>query len=522
MLAECWLGTCEALVADVTETDDLCHRTPGGAGRSPDHDDRKHLGKIRAVSLVSITHVLGPFPSRQNLTRDSSNVSEARGDLADLQRRRRNAYRRGWPANGEVLRSLLRVREEIAHLAGSRDWASYQTEIRMAGSPDEIRSFLDRIRTAAAPARKRAAAKYLERIRRVDPAVTRLGVAEVGVAGELIRREEYAVDAREIRAHFPFERVKKGVLAIASEFFGLEFRRVDLPVWEPSVEAYEAREQGRLIGRVFLDLHPRPGKVAIGSNRTLRPRITGRQLPEVMVAVGLPGGAPGDPGLTDVANIRTFFHELGHAVQSLLAVRPYVSTGGGLVATTVAVPDEPDFREVPSSMLGHLVEQPVVRRRLSGHVETGAPIPDDLIKRMREAKRSADRWTWGSRSAWRRCRWSCTNARRIRSILTRSRASVCARLRRRSRSRDARSSVNRASVERRVRGEHVHVSLVGRDCPRPVERVRPGQSARTEDGAALRGLDPPARQVAPGIRIGPRVSRQAVRSGELATLVGRG
>ena len=78
-----------------------------------------------------------------------------------------------------------------------------------------------------------------------------------------------------------------------------------------------------------------------------------------------------------VGGIGIFFHEFGHVMNLLLSVRPYVSTGG--------FPGEVDFMEVPSLMLEEFTQQPAVLRRLSGHVQTGAPIPDDLLKRMYDA-----------------------------------------------------------------------------------------------------------------------------------------
>lgn len=317
------------------------------------------------------------------MTTSFQDISAISGYSLNIPLRRRVMtafYRRGWPANGAVLTSLLRAREEIAHLAGSRDWASYQAETRMAGSPDAVRAFIERLRSASAPARKQLTARFLERMRRDDPTITKLHLADFGLAAELIRREQYAVDKREIRNYFPFERVKKEVLTIAAEFFGLELYRVDVPVWHPSVEAYEAREGGRLIGRFYLDLHPRPEKIPLGATMELRSGITGRQLPEVMLVVRLPGGEPDDPGLMDitgVTGITTFFHELGHVMHFLSSTRPYVSTGGW--------PDELDFVEVPSQVLEELIQQPAVLKRLSSHIETGARIPDDLLKRMHEA-----------------------------------------------------------------------------------------------------------------------------------------
>jgi Zn-dependent oligopeptidase len=317
------------------------------------------------------------------LTTSYSDIAAITGYSVNLALRRRMSvafYRRGWPANRDVLASLLHVREEIAHLAGSRDWAAYQAETRMAGSSEAIRTFINRLTTAAEPARKRLTARFLERIRREDKSAARLQLADAGYAAELIRREEYSVDKRTIRAYFPFERVKQGVLAVGAEFFGLEFRKVDVPVWHPSVEAYEARERGRLIGRFYLDLHPRPNKVPFGATYDLRDGIAGRQLPEVVLIARLPGGEPGDPGLMDVTGVTgvtTFFHEFGHVMHFLLATRPYMSTGG--------LAEELDFSEVPSQMLEEFILQPSVLRRLSAHVDTGASIPDDLLKRMQEA-----------------------------------------------------------------------------------------------------------------------------------------
>lgn len=319
------------------------------------------------------------------LTTSVSDVAVVNAYSLSLSLRRRMIsayYRRGWPANDTVLDSLLRVREEIAHLAGSRDWASYQAETRMAGSTDAISAFIDRLRLAAAPARARLAARCLERLHHENASITKLRPGDFSLATELIRREQYAVDKREVRAYFPFERVKNGVLAIAAEFFGVEFRRVDIPVWHPSVEAYEVKDQGRLIGRFYLDLHARPGKTpeVVGRTQELRGGIAGRQLPEAVLIARLPGGEPDNPGLMDLVGptgLTVFFHEFGHVMHLLLSVRPYVSTSGW--------PDELDFVEVPSQMLEEFIQQPALLRRLSGHVQTGVPIPDDLLKRMHDA-----------------------------------------------------------------------------------------------------------------------------------------
>jgi thimet oligopeptidase len=186
---------------------------------------------------------------------------------------------RGWPANRMVLDSLLRVREATARLVGYPDWATYQAETQMAESIDTIRAFIERVSAAGATARDRLVAAYLERLRDDDPAISAIGVWDGAYAAELIRREQHALDGREVRAYFPFEQVRDGLLDVTAELFGLEFRRIDLPVWHPSVETYEAQEGGHLLGHFYLDLHPRPGKYTHAATVVLRMGIPGSSPP---------------------------------------------------------------------------------------------------------------------------------------------------------------------------------------------------------------------------------------------------
>jgi thimet oligopeptidase len=297
----------------------------------------------------------------------------------DVRKRAATAFvNRGRPANAAVLDSLLQTREAVTRLLGYRDWATYQAETRMAGSPDTIRAFLRRVHAALAPAREQLSEEYLAKLRREESSITTLRTWDLSHAAELTRRERYALDGREVRAYFPFAIVKQGLLELAGELFGLQFERATVPVWHPDVEAYEVRENGRFIGRIYLDLHPRPGKYTHYAVAGLRPGIAGRQLPEAVLVTNFPGGDPGDPGLMEHGGggVTTFFHEFGHLLHALFAVRPYAAT---------AWPDELDFNEAPSQMLEEWAWHPAVLRRVTRHVETGAPIPDDLVRRMREA-----------------------------------------------------------------------------------------------------------------------------------------
>src|SRR5262249_42861338 len=125
---------------------------------------------------------------RAVLTTSFPDISAVTGYSLSLPLRRRMLsafFRRGWPANGVVLDSLLLVREEIAHRTGSRDWASYRAEPRRAGSTEAIRAFIDKTRATAEPERQKLFARYLERLRRDDPSLSRLPLAGMSLAAEL-------------------------------------------------------------------------------------------------------------------------------------------------------------------------------------------------------------------------------------------------------------------------------------------------------------------------------------------------
>ena len=283
---------------------------------------------------------------------------------------------RGHAGNVMVLDSLLRVREAAAKLLGYPTWADYQAEPQMAARADSIAAFIERVREAVRPASAKLADRLLEQLRAEDSTVTTLGIWDGLHATELLTRSEYQVDSREVRDYFPFGTVKKGVLSVAAELFGVTIRPVKLPVWHPSVESYEMVEGGRTLGRFYLDLHPRPDKYQHAAVFPIRGAIAGRQLPEGVLVTNFAGGEKDDPGLMQLGEVVVFFHEFGHLVHLMFARQPYL---------TAQLPAEGDFNEAPSQMLEEFVRLPAVLAHLSRHVNTGRPIPDSLVAKLDEA-----------------------------------------------------------------------------------------------------------------------------------------
>jgi thimet oligopeptidase len=173
--------------------------------------------------------------------------------------------------------------------------------------------------------------------------------------------------------------VLPGVLDISSRIFGVTFREARVPVWHPSVVAYDMLDGGTLLGRVYLDLHPRPNKDANGATTyTVRMGAEGQDVPEAVLVASLPGGEPGDPGLMTHDEVRTLFHEFGHVLHRVIG-------GHQPWHRLSSVNVERDFAEVPSQMLEEWTWDPATLATFARHYQTGEPIPAALVQQLRRA-----------------------------------------------------------------------------------------------------------------------------------------
>jgi thimet oligopeptidase len=283
------------------------------------------------------------------------------------------------PDNVAVLDRILRVRADIARLLGYRNWAAYDTEVRMAGDEKAVSAFIDRVVAAARPRATRELAELASRKAQDRPGST-LQPWDRLYYSELVRRSSYDFDSQVVRPYFAFERVLAGVLRVTGTIFGLTYQQVtDVPVWHPSVRVYEMRDGNTLVGRLYLDLHPRANKTSSGATTlTVSAGREGQSIPEVVMSASLPGDQPNDPGLMSHEEVRTVFHEFGHVVHRL--------SGGhqrwqGLSSLAM----ERDFTEAPSQMLEEWVWDPKTLATFATHYQTGQPIPAALVQQMRRA-----------------------------------------------------------------------------------------------------------------------------------------
>ncbi len=291
----------------------------------------------------------------------------------DVRRRMATAFQnRAWPENGPVLRELLELRREQATTLGYPDWPAYEAEDKMIAEGTAVGEFIDRIADVATDAAERDFARLLARLRVDHPDATTADAADSLFYEEVIRREEYDVDAHEVRQYFDFTKVRAGLLEVTGRLFDLEYVDVpDAPRWHDDVAVYDVHRDGERIGRIFLDLQPRAGKYSHAAQFDLAFGLRDRQLAEGVLVCNFPRGLLGHD------DVVTLFHEFGHLLHHVLA-------GSHEWMRFSGVATEWDFVEAPSQMLEEWAWDTDVLRTFATNAE-GAPIPSDLVARMRRA-----------------------------------------------------------------------------------------------------------------------------------------
>jgi peptidyl-dipeptidase Dcp len=307
-------------------------------------------------------------------------------DRRDL---RQQAYA-AWKARGEhdgehdnrpVAREILRLRAEQARLMGYPSYADYALVDRMAGTPAAVQRLLQRVwEPAKARAREEYAALQAQAGALGQP--TALEPWDWRYYAEKVRQVRYDVDDAHVKPYFPLERMVEAAFDCAHRLFGVRFvARPDLKLYHPDVRAYEVQRDGKAIA-VFL--HDNFARATKRSGAWMSPyrwqsRIDGEVMPIVANNNNFAKAPAGEPTLLSLDDVRTLFHEFGHGLHGLLSDVTYERLSGTKVLR--------DFVELPSQLFEHWMLEPAVLKKHARHVKTGEAIPDDLIDRIRQARR---------------------------------------------------------------------------------------------------------------------------------------
>jgi thimet oligopeptidase len=285
---------------------------------------------------------------------------------------------RAYPANQQILLDLLATRQEIASILGFRSWADLATADQMMGSAANVRTFLAKLNEASREGAVREHELILNFTRSREPGTKAIDIVSRGYWYEQFRRAEFDFDSQSVRPYFPYGQVEAGVLETAAQLFKIEFRRVDAPAWDPAVSVFDVHDGSKIVGRFYLDMHPREGKDKWFSAAPVVTGVRGRYQPEAALICNFPGGDDKDPGLMQYSDVVTFFHEFGHLMHAILGGQTEWAGLSGFAT-------EGDFIEVPSQMLEEFFRDEKLLQAFAKHYQTGEVLPSEIIQKMKLA-----------------------------------------------------------------------------------------------------------------------------------------
>jgi peptidyl-dipeptidase Dcp len=274
-----------------------------------------------------------------------------------------------------VLRTVA-LRAERAKLLGHPHHASWVVEIGTAGTVEAIDAMLGKLAQVAVANARQEAAELSEAAGFPIEAWDRAFYAE------RVRRERFDLDTDALRPYFELERVlHDGVFHAAGRLYGLRFaERHDLPRYHPDVRVFDVFDESGQLGLFVADFYARDSKRggAWMNSFVTQSRLLGTK-PVVLNTLNIVKPADGEPTLLTVDNVRTLFHEFGHALHGLLSDVQYPKFSG------TSVPR--DFVEFPSQVNEMWLEDPEILASYARHHETGEPLPAEVVERLAAARR---------------------------------------------------------------------------------------------------------------------------------------
>lgn len=278
-----------------------------------------------------------------------------------------------YPENKQVLQQLLAKRYELARLLGYKNFSEYITEDKMIKSPANAQSFIDKVSQLANPRAETEYNELLKRLQKIDPSAKKVADWQKLYIEHLVKKEKYDVNSQEVRKYFHYDNVREGIFDLTETMFGVTIRPWNTPVWHESVNAYEVVEKGKVIGRFYLDMHPREGKYQHAAQFSIVSGLKDVQLPEAALICNFPNT------LMEHTDVETFLHEFGHLMHDLFAGvdQRWVYFSG--------TKTELDFVEAPSQMLEEWVWDATTLATFARN-EKGEVIPPELVKKMVKAR----------------------------------------------------------------------------------------------------------------------------------------
>jgi peptidyl-dipeptidase Dcp len=280
----------------------------------------------------------------------------------------------------DTIARLAQLRAQKAKLLGFPSFAAWQLEDQMAKNPLAALQFMDAI-VPAATAQAAREAKDNQSVIDAQKGGFQLQPWDWNFYAEQVRKARFDLDNAQVKPYFEINNVlENGVFYAANQLYGLTFKeRHDIPVYQADVRVFEVFDaNGKPLALFYCDYFKRDNKNGgawmdqfVGQSHLLG------ELPVVFNVANLPKPAEGEPALISFTDVITMFHEFGHALHGMFADTEYPTLSGAQTAR--------DFVEFPSQFNEHWASEPTVFAHYAKHYKTGAPMPEELVARLRKS-----------------------------------------------------------------------------------------------------------------------------------------
>jgi peptidyl-dipeptidase Dcp len=339
------------------------------AGAAAAAEGKALPGKYVVANTRSAIDPFLTYSDRRDLREKAWRMFVNRGDNGDAH------------DNNAIITDILRLRAERAKLLGYATHAHWRLENTMAKTPERALELMEAVWTPAV-ARVREEVTDMQAVADKEGAKIRIEPWDYRYYAEKVRKAKYDLDQNEVKQYLQLDKLREGIFWVAGELFNFKFTPLtNVPVYQPDVHVWEVtdRTTGRHIGLWYFDPYARAGKQSGAWMNAYRnqQRFDGDITTIVSNNANFVKGKPGEPLLISWNDATTMFHEFGHALHGLSSNVNYPSVSGTAVFR--------DYVEFPSQLLEHWLSTPEVLQRFAMHYQTGEPIPQSLVDRIKSA-----------------------------------------------------------------------------------------------------------------------------------------
>lgn len=284
--------------------------------------------------------------------------------------------------NSKLITEILDLRQELASLLGFGNYAELSLATKMAPSTSQVVDFLVQLAERSRPQAEQEW-RDLQEFAATSHGNNRLEPWDVAYYSEKLRQSTFNVSQEEVRPYLPVNRVLPGLFQVVERLYGIQVEEIDdFDTYHPDARLFELRQDGEALARFYLDLYARTGKRGgawMGDCRVRRIRDRQLQLPVAYLVCNFTPPVGEEPSLLTENEMTTLFHEFGHGLHHMLTQQQVAAVSGISGVAWDAV-------ELPSQFLENWCHQAEALAFISGHYETGEPLPAALLEKMLAAK----------------------------------------------------------------------------------------------------------------------------------------